>query len=190
MLDDPFIDVLSAAVDALDRCGIPYAITGSVASGLHGEPIASQDVDIVIRMTPAQARRLASELPDRFYRSAESLIEIADRGGISHLIDTRTALKIDLSVPAATGFFDSVFDRRSASPLGVDAPAYQVVSAEDVILMKLIWRKDTRSAKQWENALGVARVKGARMDWKYLFEQARALGIEDDLMKLRDEAGI
>ena len=62
--------------------------------------------------------------------------------------------------------------------------------AEDIILMKLLWRRDTRSTKQWENALSVARVKGARMDWKYLFEQARTLDIEEDLIALRDEAGI
>ena len=56
--------------------------------------------------------------------------------------------------------------------------------------MKLLWRKDTQSTKQWDNALGVARVKGARMDWKYLFENAKSLGVEDDLIRLRDEAGI
>ena len=56
--------------------------------------------------------------------------------------------------------------------------------------MKLLWRKDTQSRKQWENALSVVRVKGVSLDWKYLFEQARTLGLEDDLIKLRDEAGI
>ena len=49
---------------------------------------------------------------------------------------------------------------------------------------------DTRSTKQWENALSVARIKGARMDWKYLFEKARQLGIDGNLNQLRDEAGI
>jgi len=65
-----------------------------------------------------------------------------------------------------------------------------VVTAEDIILMKLLWRRESRSEKQWSNALSVARVKRARLDWKYLWEQARSLGIEDDLVKLRDEAGI
>ena len=56
--------------------------------------------------------------------------------------------------------------------------------------MKLVWRQDSRSEKQWKNALSVARVRGVTLDWKYLFEQARELKIEDDLVKLRDEAGI
>jgi len=50
--------------------------------------------------------------------------------------------------------------------------------------------QDTQSQKQWESALSVARVRNVNLDWKYLFEQARSLGIEEDLIKLRDEAGI
>ncbi|MCH7793471.1 MAG: hypothetical protein IID31_14475 [Planctomycetes bacterium] len=53
--------------------------------------------------------------------------------------------------------------------------------------MKLLWRKDSRSQKQWENALSVVRVRGARLDWKYLFEQARELDLVEDLTALRDE---
>ena len=56
--------------------------------------------------------------------------------------------------------------------------------------MKLLWRKDTRSAKQWDNALGVAAVKGARMDWEYLFRQAETLGLTKDLTELRDAGGV
>jgi len=37
-------------------------------------------------------------------------------------------------------------------------------------------------------AIGVARVKGTRMDWAYLFKQAASLGIEADLTQPRDEA--
>ena len=92
--------------------------------------------------------------------------------------------------PMPDPFFDSVFARRVMQKYGPAGPSFYTVTAEDIILMKLLWRKDTRSTKQWENALSVARVQGARMDWKYLFEQARNLGIEDDLIKLRDEAGI
>lgn len=68
--------------------------------------------------------------------------------------------------------------------------SFFVVTPEDVILMKLLWRRETRSQKQWRDALGVAKVKGACMDWTYLWEQAETLRLEDDLLRLRDEAGI
>ena len=190
MVDDPFLDALSATVTVLDQLGIAYAITGSIASGVHGEPVPSQDVDIGIRMTREQARDLSSRLPQRFYRSAECIVDVAENGGLCNLIDTDTGLKVDLCVLASTPFYDSVMARRTLTAIGAGAPEYYVVTPEDIILMKLVWRKDTRSTKQWENALSVARVRGTRMDWKYLFAQARALDIENDLTRLRDEAGI
>ncbi len=187
---DPFIDLIQATVEALDRAAIPYAITGSVASGVHGEPVTSQDVDFVVRMTERQARQIDEELPRRFYRNSERLLQVAREGGIANLIDGDTGLKVDLSVLSRNPFHDTVLSRRALADFGAEAGSFYTVTPEDVILMKLQWRKKTRSQKQWDNALGVVRVKGATLDWKYLFEQARALDIHDDLTRLRDEAGI
>ena len=64
------------------------------------------------------------------------------------------------------------------------------VHAVTGILMKLLGRRDTQSAKQWENALGVARVQQNRLDWHYLRHWAHQLGIEADLDRLAREAGI
>ncbi len=187
---NPILEVIAAVVKALEAAGVEYAITGSVASGLHGEPISTQDVDIILRMTPGQARQVANDLPRRFYCNQEALIEAARAGGFVNVIDMDTTFKVDLSVVSPTPFDRNVFQRRQAMQFEPGGPRFDVVSPEDIILMKLVWRKDSRSTKQWENALSVARVKGARMDWKYLFDQARNLDIEDDLTKLRDEAGI
>src|SRR3972149_4802823 len=88
MPDDPFLDVIQCVVEHLDRHKVSYAITGSVASGVHGEPVQSQDVDIALRMLPSQARTLAASLPERFYRSAERLEEVARKGGMANLMDS------------------------------------------------------------------------------------------------------
>ncbi len=50
MTDDPFTELIALIVENLEGVGIPYAITGSVAAGVHGEPITSPDVDFVVRM--------------------------------------------------------------------------------------------------------------------------------------------
>ena len=190
MSEDPFTDIIALTVEKIDEVGIPYAITGSIASGLHGEPVSSQDVDFVLRMTPEQARRLAASLPRRIYCNAERLEAIARNGGMVNLIDPDTGIKIDLSVMPQDPFSDAIFARRLSMKYGPDGPEFDTVSAEDIILMKLVWRKDSRSTKQWENALSVVRAKGATLDWKYLFEQSRRLDIEDDLISLRDEGGV
>jgi hypothetical protein len=183
-------EAMELVVQTLCATKVQYAITGSVASGLYGEPVTTQDVDIIVRMTESQARQVAQTLPTRFYRSEEALIGAARDGGIVNVIDMDTAFKVDLSVVGLTPFHRDVFDRRRKVEFQPGGMKIDVVSPEDIILMKLHWRKDSRSEKQWRDALGVAQVKGARMDWKYLFEQARGLGVEDDLVRLRDEAGI
>jgi len=189
-MDDPFIDVISVTVQYLDHIGIPYAITGSIASGAHGEPVLSQDVDIAVHMTPEQARTLADELPQRFYRNREHLEEVSRIGGLANLIDSDTGLKVDLSVLERTPYYDGVLTRRTLVAFGPKGPSFFAVTPEDIILMKLLWRRESRSEKQWRDALGVAKVQGTRMDWNYLWDQAEHLQIKHDLTQLRDEAGI
>ena len=161
---DPFVDLIDVTVRHLAQVGIEYVVTGSVMSGIHGEPVTSYDVDVVVKMDEAQAVRLAHVLPQRFYRSEESLVQAARTFGIANLIDAETGLKVDLSCMRPTSYRDAVFSRRVKANLGADTPEFAGVSPEDIVLMKLLWRKETRSQKQWENALSVARVKGARMD--------------------------
>ncbi len=190
MSDDPFTELISLIVRSLEGVGIPYAITGSVAGGVHGEPITSLDVDFVVGMTPDQARRLDQVLPPRFFRKADLLEETARRSGIVSMADADTGLKVDFVIPSSSGLNGEIFARRTLERYGPEGPAFYTVTAEDLILMKLLWRKDSRSQKQWDSALSVVRVQGASLDWKYLFEQSPILEIEDDLIKLRDEGGV
>jgi hypothetical protein len=189
-MNDALINTLSAVVDALESSGVAYAITGSVASSVHGEPYSTVDADLVAIASPAQAAGVAGTLTPHFYAPEDMLVQAARDGGFTNVVDNRTGLKVDVSFVGDDVFLRTVLTRRIRHCIGSHPREFWMVTAEDVILMKLLWRKDTRSAKQWENALGVVRVRGARMDWKYLLEQARSLGIENDLVKLRDEAGV
>jgi len=189
-MDDALIDMLCAVCDALEKLDIPYAVTGSVASSVHGEPFSSLDVDLVLLASAGDAARLSTELSPRFYAPEDMLTEAARAFSFVNVVDNRTSLKVDLSFIGSNPFLRLALERRMRTRIGSHPREFWFVTPEDVILMKLLWRKDTRSQKQWDNALSVARVQGARMDWKYLFEQAKNLGIEEDLVKLRDEAGI
>jgi hypothetical protein len=190
MTEDPLDDLMRAVITSLKAAGITYAVTGSLISGIYGEPIASQDVDIVVSMNERQAKRLAKALPQRFYRSDEALAEAARTHGMANLVDTKTPMKVDLSCMPPGPFRDAVLVRKGPCQLGPGAIEFDAVSPEDIILMKLDWRRDTKSQKQWDNALGVVKIRGKELDWDYLYEQARNLDLEEDLTKLRDEAGI
>ena len=181
---------VSDVVAALDGQGIVYAITGSVASGIYGEPHTTIDVDIVLRLTAGQAVAISDALSSRYYCSREMLLEAVRSSGQANVINNQTGLKIDLSVWPPGGFHDCVLSRRRRLPFGPGGPAFYVVSPEDVILMKLIWRRESRSEKQWRDALGVVRVRGSTLDWAYLREHAEALVVLDQLIALRDEGGV
>jgi len=189
-MDDALIEMLSSVADALDAASVTYAVTGSIASSVHGEPFASLDADIILIASRAQAGEIALSLQPRFYAPPDMLMEAAGRGSFANVVDNRTGLKVDFSFVSGDEFLQSVLRRRVLLPIGSHSRAFWFVTPEDVILMKLLWRKATQSAKQWENVLGVARVRGARMDWGYLMETARRLDIEQDLTRLRDQARI
>jgi hypothetical protein len=189
-MDDALIATLTEVVEALEQAHVTYAITGSVATSVYGEPYSSLDAEIVAGGSVEQAASLSAKLSPRFYAPEDMLVDAARRCGFTNVVDNRTGLKVDVSFIGDDSFLCSTLQRRVRSRIGSHPREFWFVTPEDVILMKLLWRKETRSQKQWENALSVARVKGTRMDWKYLFDQARNLDIEDDLTKLRDEAGI
>lgn len=190
MSNNPFVDVLTVVCGCLDTVGIRYAVTGSLVSSIFGEPVTTQDVDICLRMTVDEAKKLDGVLPQRFYRSVEAMADSVMRHSMSNLIDTDTGLKIDLSVLAPEPFYNSVLARRRQIAFGPDVPSFWTVTAEDIILMKLVWRRDTQSQKQWDNSVSVARSRNATLDWRYLQDWSARLGLEKDIESLRVEAGV
>jgi hypothetical protein len=60
-----------------------------------------------------------------------------------------------------------------------------VASAEDIVLQKLLWYRLGRgvSDRQWQDVLGVLKVRGESLDTVYLHQQARALEVDDLLQQ-------
>jgi hypothetical protein len=61
---------LEALVDALDADGVPYALCGGLALGVHGHPRATEDIDLLIETESleralAAAKRLGFDVPAR-----------------------------------------------------------------------------------------------------------------------------
>lgn len=72
-----------AVLEALDACGIPHMVTGSVGAMLHGEPRLTNDIDIVAEVLPRHVEPLlACFAGDAYYvPSAESVRRaVAERG--------------------------------------------------------------------------------------------------------------
>ena len=80
-------ELLGWIARTLDEIGIPYMVVGSLASTFHGEPRATQDVDVVIDPSPEQLDDLLLNLdPAVFY--VGDVVAALHRRDMFNLVDT------------------------------------------------------------------------------------------------------
>ena len=179
---------LTRVVEALEAAGIPYMLSGSLASSLQGEPRATHDIDPVIDVAPGSEARLIAALsgPDLYLHEC-----VADdaprRRTMFNLIDSSYGDTVGFWLPTEDAYDAARFARR----LSVDVFGRRlVVSAPaDTILMKLRWSCEAGgSEKQRLDALRVYEVQAGALDHEYLDLWATRLEIADLLGDLRDQA--
>jgi hypothetical protein len=81
---------------ALLAASIRYAVGGSWASTAFGEPRFTNDVDILVDVTPQNLSVFLNNLPDSFYKDAEEALSSIRRGRPFNVIHMPTVLKFDL----------------------------------------------------------------------------------------------
>ncbi len=175
---------LSRLVAKLEDSGIPYMISGSLGSSLHGEPRATNDIDLIIAPAAAQLNIFIQSLGEDYYVGPEQ--EAFQNRSMFNVIDHQTGWKADLIIRKDRAYSLEEFRRRmSANILDVEVT---VVSPEDAILSKLEWLKESGSELQFRDALGVAVVQWENLDKGYLGKWARELSVEDLLETLLSNA--
>lgn len=182
---------LAPVADALEALGVPYFVTGSIASSVRGLARASIDVDLVADLGPEKAARFAGLLRGPYYVSEEAVRDAARERSSFNVIHLETMLKVDVFVADASGPQRAALARARPERLDEDSPrTFPVATAEDVILAKLRWFRlgGERSERQWTDVLGVLRTAATGPDLKYLEGQASALGVEDLLARAVSEA--
>jgi hypothetical protein len=173
-------------VHQLESAAIPYMIVGSIASSIHGEMRATNDIDLVIHPTPEQLRQFVASLGDQYYVSPEAAEEALRNQGMFNVIDLATGWKADLILCK-----DHPYDRegfRRKQPHRLEGLTAQVIAPEDSILSKLVWAQKGGSDRQSKDALGVLMVQRERIDLAYLQKWASILQVVDALDALQVEA--
>lgn len=66
------LDLVRQAAQMLDDIGIPYALGGSMASSLFGEPRSTIDVDIAIRLAAGREVELLERAEAEYYVPIEA----------------------------------------------------------------------------------------------------------------------
>ncbi|HUG29890.1 MAG TPA: hypothetical protein VMQ65_05185 [Candidatus Limnocylindria bacterium] len=178
-------ELLIRVIGALEAEGIPYMLTGSLASSLYGEPRATNDVDVVIDPSPVALDRLVGRLQqDELYVDLDAArAALRERGQFNALIlDTKVDFIIQKEGPFAAVAFER---RRRVRGSEIDA---DVVSPEDLILTKLAWAAETGSDRQLRDVAGmVALVEN--LDRAHIELWAGRLGLVDAWQRLDAEDG-
>jgi len=183
-------ELLRLVVQALDRAGIEYMLTGSIASSLQGEPRATHDIDILVAVREGSANRLLERFPPpRFHLDESAIADAIREQGMFNLIDTNTADKVDFWMLTDTPFDRSRFSRKRLEH--VMGMRMAVSSPEDTILAKLKWaRLSGGSEKQFTDAVRVYEVQFGDLDMGYLHRWAKELDLEAMLQDLERQAEV
>ena len=175
-------DLLVDCLRRLNRTGVTYFLTGSMASNYWGIPRTTHDFDFVIQLPPSSIPSLVAAFQNDFYIEEEAVLAVYQPPHQFNAIDTRSALKIDFCL-SKPGAFDQETLRRRGKVMLFEEAAW-ISSAEDVILNKLLWYRLSPSDRQLADIAGIVAVQSDKLDKHYLEQWGSELGVQDELFKL------
>lgn len=186
-MQDP--DLISLFVTPLEKAGISYMITGSIASSIYGEPRNTLGIDLVVLLEKHQVSQLPTLFPEEdFYLPPADMISIESRRevhGHFNIIHHNTGLKADIylsrnhpSLPWALQKIRRV--ETPCSPINLAPPEY-------VILHKLEFYREGGSDKHLRDIAGI--IEQQELDRGFLDQTIRQLGLEPQWQAAQARAG-
>lgn len=192
MIPEP-VAVTLRVTAVLESLGVPYAISGSLASALYGVARATQDVDIIADLHPAHVRPLVDALGAEFYVDNAAVAQEVARRGSFNLIHRETMFKVDIFVSRDHPLDKSVLARARRQVLHTEPEVSTfLISPEDAIVAKLLWYRQGRevSDRQWRDVIGMLRVLADTLDGAYLQQLAKQVGVQDLLEQAALQANL
>lgn len=173
-------ELLLDCVRRLNRSGIKYMLTGSMASNAWGIPRTTHDLDFVIQLPPSQIPSLVAAFASADYFIDEASVRAAYQPPHQfNVIHVPSALKADFWLLKPVLFEREMFGRR-LQDTWFGEPIW-LTTAEDIILHKLYWNQITPSDRQLGDVAGVVHVQRGKLDEAYLRHWAADLGLTKEL---------
>ncbi|MBN2431899.1 MAG: nucleotidyl transferase AbiEii/AbiGii toxin family protein [Acidobacteria bacterium] len=171
-------DFFILVLKSLEACGILYMVSGSVGAMLYGEPRLTNDMDVVVEISPDQVEQLRSYFEaDVFYMPSVELIrEVIRRKGQFNIIHVESGSKVDLIIRKETPYAKTEFSRRSRLEFSENFQA-QTARPEDIILSKMLAYQSGGLEKHVLDILSILEISGDSLDRDYLAQWIKQLGL-------------
>src|SRR5258708_14704529 len=140
------LEVLQDALARLERGGVAYMLTGSLALSYYAEPRMTRDIDVVVEFPGGDSKRLAALFDPEYYVSEADVERALRERGMFNVLHLEKLVKLDLIVRKDETFRRHEFGRRARVRLaGFDA---WIATRQDLILSKLVWAEPSGSELQ------------------------------------------
>lgn len=164
----------------LEVLGVPYMVTGSVASTLYGEPRLTLDVDLVVEISPERVAELLAAYPEgAFYRPPLEIVLIECRResrGHFNLIHHETGMKADVYTAGRDELHR--FGLANRRPVETNDGRIFVAPPEYVILRKLEFWREGGSDKHLRDVAAILAT-GLALDREMLAREVRRRGLDE-----------
>jgi hypothetical protein len=186
------IQTLTPLADAFDLFGIPYHLTGSLATFVYGKAQEVQGMEVVADIKFSQVRALVIQLEKMYDVKEIAIREAIEQRGSFSLVHHDTLQKIEILLPAYRAYSQVKQERVQHSALEPGSRAFHLPSPEDTILMLLERYKGggQRFRRLWEAIVEILVMRGSTLDLSYLRLWATSLDISLLLKQALFAAGL
>ncbi len=176
----PAPDLFLLFVRPLNRVGIRYVVTGSVAAIFYGEPRLTHDVDLIVFLTAVEAKVLADCFPaSEFYLpplEAISLEALREQRGHFNIIHHETGFKADIYLVGRDEM--NTWALQSGRPISFEGEPVRVAPPEYVILRKLEYYREGGSEKHLRDIRSIVAGIGGQLDRGLIQKWIHRRGLE------------
>lgn len=169
------LEVLKIVTQRLNEAEIPYIISGSIAANYYTVPRMTRDIDIVIELKEDAIDTFVALFEGDFYVNREMIVNEVARLGIFNLIHNRYVIKIDFIIKKSSAYQNAEFSNRKE--VLIDQCPMWMVSAEDLVISKLLWAKESHSEMQLKDVANLMETVD-NLDLEYIDNWIRDLGLE------------
>ena len=169
------LEVLKIVTQRLKEADINYMVSGSIAANYYTIPRMTRDIDVVIELKPDDIDKFIVLFEGDFYVNREMIADAVSRQGMFNLIHNRYVIKIDFIIKKSSAYQNAEFSRRKQ--VLIEQSPIWFVSAEDLVISKLLWAKDSHSEMQLKDVRNLMETVH-NLDLKYIDNWVRELDLE------------